>query len=111
MAVENDHNPLVVNLNHLAQNIEDMRREVEERLLREKREGLEPNATHWVNPLAQRMPIVSAHTKQLEAGARQVIMSRPGEAVFEDQPSEAPDGRPDGARAGCDLGIPARSAR
>jgi hypothetical protein len=39
MAVENDSNLLVVNLNHLAQNIEDMRREVEQRLLREKGEG------------------------------------------------------------------------
>ena len=47
MAVENDHNLLVVNLNYLAQNVDDIRREVEERRLREWSEGLEPNATDW----------------------------------------------------------------
>jgi hypothetical protein len=95
VAVENDYNLLVVNLNYVAQNIADMRREVEERLLREKREGLEPNATHWVNLLAQRMPIVTGHAAQLETGASQVIRSRPGEAVFYDQLPEAPDVPPE----------------
>jgi hypothetical protein len=94
MAVENDSNLLVVNLNHLAQNIEDMRREVEQRLLREKRPGLEPNATHWVNPLAGRMPLISGHARQLDACARKVIGSHPGEAVFGDQPPEAADALP-----------------
>ena len=94
MAVENDYNLLVVNLNYLAQNIEDMRREVEERLLREKSEGLEPDSTHWVNLVAQRMQIVSGHAKQLEAGVRRVMGSRPGEVVFEDQPPQAPDAPP-----------------
>ena len=91
MAVENDYNLLVVNLNFLAQNIEDLRREVEERLLREKREGLEPNATHWVNLVAGRTPLLSGHATQLEVGAGRVIRSSPGEAVFDAQPpSRAP---------------------
>jgi hypothetical protein len=90
MAVENDYNLLVANLGYMAQNIAELRQGIEERLLREKREGLEPNATHWVNLLAQQMPLVSLHATRLEAGARKVMGSRLGEAVFADQPPEAP---------------------
>lgn len=95
MAVENDYNLLVTNLNYLAQNIDDLRRDVEERLLQEKYEGREPNETHWVNLIAQRMTTISGHAKQLEAGVRRVIGSRPGEVVFEDQPPPAPDAPPE----------------
>ena len=94
MAVENDYNLLVANLNDLAQNIDAIRREVEKRLLWEKREGLEPDATHWVNLIAQRLPVITGPATQLEAGARQVLRSRPGEAVFEEQPPQAPDAPP-----------------
>ena len=90
MAVENDYNLLVVNLNYLAQNIEDIRREVEKRLRWEKSEGLEPDATHWVNLIAQRLPVISGPATQLEDGAWQVLRSRPGEAVFDEQPPPAP---------------------
>jgi hypothetical protein len=44
VAVENDYNLLVANLNFLAENIDDIRQEVEKRLQWEKREGLEPDA-------------------------------------------------------------------
>ena len=95
MAVENDYNLLVANLNFLAKNIEDIRQEVEKRLLWEKREGLELDATHWVNLVAQRLPVVAGPATQLEAAAWQVLRSRPGEAVFEDQPPQAPDPPPE----------------
>jgi hypothetical protein len=94
VAVENDYNLLVANLNFLAENIDDIRQEVEKRLQWEKREGLEPDATHWVNLIAQRLPVTFGPAAQLEASAWQVLRSRSGEAVFEDQQPEAPDAPP-----------------
>jgi hypothetical protein len=51
MAVENDYNLLVFNLNELASTLNGVQDEVERRLLQEKRDGLEPNETHWLNLL------------------------------------------------------------
>jgi hypothetical protein len=50
VAVENDYNLLIQNLNYLKENINSLHEAVQQRLLEEKRDGLEPNATRWVNP-------------------------------------------------------------
>lgn len=95
MAVENDYNLLVTQLGFLAENIEKLHGEVQRRLLEEKRGALDANATHWVNLLVQRLPIiVSGPATQLQEGAWQVLRSPPGEAVFDAQPPEPPDAGP-----------------
>jgi hypothetical protein len=95
MAVENDYNLLVAQLGYLAQNSEDLRREVSERLLREQREGLEPNATRWVQLLTTRLPFISGPATQIEHEAVRVLRSRPGETALEAQPPESPDAPPE----------------
>ncbi len=94
MAVENDYNLLVSTLNDLAETTRRVREEVQERLLREKRDGLEPNETRWVQLIIQWMPLVSGPSSQLEHEAGRVLRSRPGEAVVEDQPPLPPDAPP-----------------
>jgi hypothetical protein len=91
LAVENDYNLLVSNLNDLAEVVNDLRDETERRRLREAREGLKPNETNWVNRLALRLPFASGTASQLQAGAVKVLRSMPGEAVFDAQPPSAPD--------------------
>ena len=91
MAVENDYNLLVFTLNNLAETITDVRDEVEKRLVQEKRDGLKPNETRWVQLILTRMALVSGPATHLEAGASNVLRSLPGEAVFEEQPPSAPD--------------------
>jgi hypothetical protein len=90
VAVENDYNLLVYAINNLAATVERIRNDVRDCLLREKRDGLEPNETRWVNVLVHEMLMVSGPASQLEAGAWKVLRSRPGEAVFDDQPPELP---------------------
>ena len=91
MAVENDYNLLVFTLNNLAASIDGPRDDVERRLLEEKRDGLEPNATNWVNLLVQRMPTIEGPAFHLRDGAWNVLNSRPGEAVFDEVSPSAPD--------------------
>ena len=94
MAVENDYNLLVQHLIWLDENIGRIRADVEQRLHQEKRDGLEPNATRWVQLLVQQLPVISGPSTQLEATASAVLRSRPGEAVSEAQPPSAPDAPP-----------------
>ena len=86
MAVENDYNLLVANLNHLAEMTEHLRGEVQHRLIREKREKLEANETHWVNMMFQHLTIISGLASSLNAGAQEVLQSMPGIAVLPEQP-------------------------
>jgi hypothetical protein len=81
MAVENDYNLLVHNLNELAKTLSALREEVERRRLREAREKLALNETYWRRP---RVP-------RLRAGVLEVLDSQRGEAVFTDRPPSAPD--------------------
>jgi hypothetical protein len=91
VAVENDYNLLVFNLNELANEVSDIQSQVQARLLEEKQEQGEPNSTNWVNLLAARFPIVSGLASNLEEGARTVLSSRPGEAVFHAEPPQPPE--------------------
>jgi hypothetical protein len=91
VAVENDYNLLVHNLNELADLVAGIKLEVDKRLLEEKAESLDPNAKHWVNVLATRLYGIHALAVNLREGAQSVLHSRPGEAVFTDQLPPAPD--------------------
>jgi hypothetical protein len=59
MAVENDYNLLVHNLNELERTISKLRDEVGARRLREAGERLEPNETDWVNLIAFQLRTVA----------------------------------------------------
>ena len=91
MAVENDYHLLVFALNDLAATINGVRDEVVRRLLQENRDGLDPNATQWVNYLHRHMELLEGPGLHLHDDAWKVLTSRPGEPVFTDQPPEAPD--------------------
>jgi hypothetical protein len=91
MAVENDYNLLVFNLNELAKTISSLRDEVEHRRLREAREGVEPNDTDWVNLIGLQLLTVDHVFNGLRVGVARVLDSSPGEAVFPAQPPSAPD--------------------
>ena len=95
MAVENDYNLLVFNLNELTKEMVWINAEVRRRLLQEAEEGLEPNATEWVNMLAIRLTAVVGPARHLHDGAHSVLRSRPDEAVFDAQPPSAPDALPE----------------
>ena len=95
MAIENDYNLLVWNLNELAKTINGIHEEVRRGLTQEARDELEPNETRWVQTILTGAPWVSGLATQLEGGARQVLHSRPGEAVFDAQPPPAPDAPPE----------------
>jgi hypothetical protein len=60
MAVENDYNLLVHNLNELAKTISELRDEVERRLLTEAEGRLEPNQTDWVNLIGLQLRTTSS---------------------------------------------------
>lgn len=94
MAVENDYNLLVSTLNEIADTTRRVREEVQERLLREKRDGLEPNETRWVQLIIQWMPLVSGPSSQLEHEASRVLRSQPGAAAVDEQPPPPPDAPP-----------------
>jgi hypothetical protein len=91
VAIANDYNLLVYNLNELAKELADIQSQVEALLLEEKREQCEPNSTNWVNLIALRFPVVSGLASNLEEGARTVLSSRPGEAVFHADPPQPPE--------------------
>jgi hypothetical protein len=94
VAVENDYNLLVHNLNELEKTISQVREEVEARRLREAREQLEPNTTDWVNLIALQLSSVTLPFERLQDGAVRVLNSQPGEAVFDAQPPSSPDTPP-----------------
>ena len=94
MAVENDYNLLVHNLNELEKTISQLREEVEARRLREARERLEPNTTDWVNLIALQLSWTTNRYEVLQDGAVKVLDSQPGEAVFDTQPPASPDAPP-----------------
>ena len=82
MPIDNDYNLLVYELNELADMLTGLREEVDQRLLREKQERLEPNTTEWVNLLAQRIAYVPGIATTIYEGCQAVLSSWPGEAVF-----------------------------
>jgi len=94
VAVENDYNLLVFTLNDLAEDLLSIRAEVEKQLMEEKREGLEPNETRWVNLVAARTLPLSGMIQSLAKMAQMVLNSQPGEAVFTAQPPPPPDAPP-----------------
>ena len=91
MAVENDYNLLVHNLNELAKTISSLRDEVQRRRLREAEEHVQPNETDWVNHIGSQLLIVQHVFDGLQAGVGRVLESEPGVAVFNAQPPSAPD--------------------
>jgi hypothetical protein len=94
MAVENDYNLLVHNLNAVEKTVSQLRGDVAERRLREAREQLEPNTTDWVNLIALQLSAVTLPFERLQDGAVKVLNSQPGEAVFDAQPPSSPDTPP-----------------
>jgi hypothetical protein len=94
VAVENDYNLLVHNLNELEQTISLLRDDVASRRLREAREQLEPNETDWVNMILLQLGSVAHFFEGLQVGASKVLGSEPGGAVFKAQPPKPPDAPP-----------------
>ena len=95
MAVDNDYDLLVHNLNELAKTISSLRNEVQSRRLREAREHRQPNETNWVNAIGLQLQSVDHIFNGLRAGVREVLESKPGVAVFPAQPPSAPDQPPE----------------
>jgi hypothetical protein len=77
VAVENDYNLLVHNLNELAELVLGLKLEVDKRLLEEKTNGLDPNETSWVNLIHNRLVAGQALAFHLRDGAWSVLSSRP----------------------------------
>jgi hypothetical protein len=94
MAVENDYNLIVHNLNELERTISRIRAHVEERRLHEASERLEPNTTDWANLIALQISSITHRFEGLQDGAVKVLNSEPGEAVFDEQPLSSPDRPP-----------------
>ena len=94
MAVENDYNLLVHNLNELEKAISQLRADVVERRLHEATEGLEVNATDWVNLIALQLSAITNRFEGLQDGAVKVLNSQPDEPVFDAQPPSSPDAPP-----------------
>jgi hypothetical protein len=99
VAVENDYNLLVQNLNELAKTISSLRDEVESRRLREAQEHRQPNETNWVNQIGFDLRTVDHIFNGLQAGVKEVLGSKPGVAVFREQPPSAPDQPPESPEA------------
>lgn len=91
MAVENDYNLLVFNLNELAKTISSLRDEVQSRREREAGERRDPNETDWVNLIGLQLQSVDHIFTGLQAGVKEVLGSEPGEAVFSAQPPSSPE--------------------
>src|SRR5262249_46877384 len=79
MAVENDYELLVFNLNQVVGLLFKLQDEVEKRLVEEKAGRLDPNATQWVNFLSERVTLIQGLMNHLKEDASQVLMSRRGE--------------------------------
>lgn len=94
MAVENDYNLLIHNLNELAKTISSLRDEVQSRRLREAEERREPNETDWVNLIGLQLLSVQNTFEGLQAGVKDVLGSEAGVAVFSAQLPSAPDESP-----------------
>jgi hypothetical protein len=94
VAVENDYNLLVHNLNELAMTISSLREEVERRRLQEAHERLESNQTDWVNLIGGELVNLDYVWSGLRVGVARVLDSEPGEAVFSAQPPSPPDSPP-----------------
>jgi hypothetical protein len=94
MAVENDYNLLVHNLNELEKAISQLGADVEERRLHEATERLEVNTTDWVNMIALQLSSITHRFEGLQDGAVKVLNSQPGEVVFDVQPPSSPDRPP-----------------
>ncbi len=95
MAVENDYNLLVHNLNELAKTISLLRDDVESRRRHEADEHLQPNETDWVNQIGLQLMTVDHIFNGLQAGVKRVLGSKPGVPVFDAQPPPAPDHPPE----------------
>jgi hypothetical protein len=59
--------------------------------LQEARDRLEPNEKEWVSLIGSQLLLVDHVFNGLRAGVRDVLASRPGEAVFSSQPPSAPE--------------------
>jgi len=90
MAVENDYNLLVFNLNQVVQLLFKLQDEVEKRLVEEKAGRLDLNATQWVNFLSERVTLIQGLMNHLKEDASQVLISRLGEPVFNERPPSPP---------------------
>lgn len=91
MAVENDYNLLVHNLNEVDKAISQLRKDVEERRLHEATERLDLNTTDWVNLIALQLSMITHRFEGLQDGAVKVLNSEQGVAVFDTQPPSSPD--------------------
>lgn len=85
MAVENDYNLLVHNLNELEKTISWLRAEVQRRREREAFEHLEPNHTDWLNLIGFQLGTIQHTFDGLRVAVVRVMESEPGEAVYPDQ--------------------------
>ena len=94
MAVENEYNLLVHNLNELEKAISQLRADVEAQRLHEASERLEPNTGDWVNLIALQLSAITHRFEGLQDGAVKVLNSHPGEAVFDVTPPSAPEAPP-----------------
>jgi len=74
MAVENDYNLLVHNLNELQ--ITSLRDEVQRRRLLEAHDRLEPNHTDWVNLIGLQLLTVAPIFNGLQADVSEVLGER-----------------------------------
>ncbi len=91
MAVENDYELLVFNLNEVADELQLVRGIVRDKVEHEAAQGLEPNDEEWVNVMAARLGLLEARFLGLIQGARDVLLSEPGEAVFDQEAPARPD--------------------
>lgn len=91
MAVENDYNLLVHNLNELEKTISSLRDQVQSRRLREAEEHREPNETDWVNLISLQLQSVDHIFNGLQTGVKEVLGSKPGVAVFSAEPPAFPE--------------------
>jgi hypothetical protein len=94
VAVENDYNLLVFNLNELEKTVSQLRAEVQARRLRESSESLRPNETSWVNLIALQLGSIAHIFDGLQVAAKVVLDSQPGETVLSAQPPPPPDAPP-----------------
>jgi hypothetical protein len=94
VAVENDYDLLAFNLTNLADMVNRVRAEVENRREQERGDRLGPNETGWLNRLAVELQLVESTAANLRDGAWIVLRSPPGEAVYEHRPPPAPGARP-----------------
>ena len=88
MAVENDYNLLVHNLNELAKTISELRDDVESRRLREAEQRLEPNETDWVSLIGLTLLTVQHTFEGLPAGC--ATSERVRQALRSSAPSRRP---------------------